>query len=50
MKTEALIQVVAAIVVLISAFFNQPFAVGVAIAYLLVSAVYKYLYSPKAQK
>ncbi|MFP4466895.1 MAG: hypothetical protein ACLFP1_07585 [Candidatus Goldiibacteriota bacterium] len=44
MKIEAMINVVAAIVILISSFFNQSFAIGLAVAYLLISAVYKYIF------
>jgi hypothetical protein len=48
-KTEALINVVVAIVVLAAVFFSRAFSVILAVGFLLVTAAYKYFYAPKVK-
>jgi len=48
-KTEALINVTVAVVVLAAVFFSRAFSVILAVGYLLVTAAYKYFYTAKAK-
>jgi hypothetical protein len=50
MKTEAFINAAVAAVVLVTGFFNAAFSTGVAVAFLVIAAAYKYFNSPKQQE
>jgi len=48
-KTEALINIVVAAVVIVAIFFSGAFAIVLSVGFLLVTAAYKYFYAPKAK-
>lgn len=47
MKTEAFINLGVAALVLVAVFFSRAFSIVIAVAFLLITAAYKYFYAPK---